>query len=189
MSRPPSRFDPLQRLAEGEVEVRRGRGLERLGDRLAELAEPVEDVVVLAGEPLEGPLVVVDPVPQDDPDDPPLLVGEEVVEPVDAALELAGHQRGDVGQRAAAVGLDEPPLEVVVRAGERRRPEDGVEVEPAVVDHDEVGLRLVPGPVRPGAEPADGEAAAAAAADLLVEHLEVERVRPLVGARATGRSG
>ena len=60
----------------------------------------MQDVVVLAGQTLEGALIVVDPVPQDDPDDPPLLVGEQVVEPVDPAFEIARDQRRDVGQRA-----------------------------------------------------------------------------------------
>ncbi len=64
--------------------------MKRLGDRVVHLAEAVEHVLVLADQSLESPLVVLDPILENDPDDPPLLVDEEVVEAVDPAFELAG---------------------------------------------------------------------------------------------------
>ena len=60
-------------------------------------------------------------------------------------------------------------MKSLVLLGPSAAAEHGVEVEPAVVDDDEVGLGLVPGPVRADPQPADGQVAAAPAADLLVE--------------------
>ena len=69
------------------IEVRRGRGAQRLRDRIVQLAQAVEHLLVLVGQPLERPLVILEPVGQHDADDPPLLVPEEVVEPVGLARE------------------------------------------------------------------------------------------------------
>ena len=171
---------PIELPAQLEVEVRRGRRAERLGDREVHLAQAVEYVVVLAEQPLEGPLVVLDPVLEDDADNPPPLVDEEVVEVVDLAFELARHPRGDVGQRAGLVRLQESLLEALVLPVGLDRAEDRVEVEAAVVDDDEGRLGHLPRLVRADPEPADGQVAGAPAPDLLVEDLEVERVEPAV---------
>ena len=70
-----------------DVEVgRRGRP-ERLGDRVAQLAEPVEHFFILVSQELERPLVICEPVFEHDADDPPLLVTKQVVEPVRLARE------------------------------------------------------------------------------------------------------
>ena len=46
----------------GDVDVGRGRRAERLGDRVVQLAQAVEHLLVLVGQLLERPLVVLEPV-------------------------------------------------------------------------------------------------------------------------------
>ena len=108
---------------------------------------------------------------QDDVDNPPFFVGEEVLEAVDLAVELARHQGGDVGQRARLVGLEKAGLELVILLGCARFPQDGVEVEAAIVDDDEAGFRLVPGETGADVQPARHQVGVAAAAQLVIERL------------------
>ena len=164
-----------------------------LGIGIVQLAQAVEDLLVLVGQLLERPLVVVEPVGQDDADDPPLLVLEQVVQAVGPAGELAAHQVHDVGQRPGPVGGQELDLEGLVLVHAQPMVEDRVEVEPAEVDDDEAALGLVPGAARAGPQPAHGQVAAAPGADLLIEDLQVIGINasPVGGLvlAAAGRSG
>src|SRR5262249_25260865 len=144
--------------------------------RVMQLAKPVENVVILADQPLDCPQVVVNAVLEDDSDDSSLLIGEEVVEAVHLAIELARDKCRHVGERAGSIRLQEPRLHVLVLARGRRLPEDRMKIESAVVDDDERLLGLIERSPLRDAEPADRQVPGTPSQNFAVEHLEVERI-------------
>ncbi len=158
----------------------------RFGDRVVQLAQAVEHLLVLVGQVLEGPLVILEAVGQDDADDPPLLVPEEVVQAVGPAGKLAAQQAHHVGERLRTIRGHQPQLERVILVQVHVLAEHGMEVEPAEVDDHEASLGLVPGAARPGSQPADGQVTAAPRAYLLVEDLQVVGVNAAAN-RVVGR--
>ena len=122
---------------------------------------------------LERPLVILEAVGQDDADDPPLLVPEEVVQAVSLAGKLAAQQAHHVGERPRAICGHQPQLECLILVQFHVLVEHGMEVEPAEVDDHEVRFGLVPGAARPGPQPADSQVTFAPRANLLVEDLHV----------------
>ena len=86
-ARPVSSPAPPETICSFELPIDEGGGrrTQRLGDRIVEVSQPVEHLLVLVGQPAEGSPIVLESIGENDADDPSLLVAEEVVEPVDRA--------------------------------------------------------------------------------------------------------